>query len=434
MAVFSAATLIGMMYVDSSIEKAMDSSQEAYQLVNEVASLNRLATEMNKAGIVRIKQQWKMKIDSLHTAIKKHPAEPQILSKMLHQVQQLDVTFTKMLAMYEKEVASDFSGNFTQARFYRLNHISILLKSLASLVNEIAVKNYDRVRVLQQNRDYFLGAVGLAWFFALAFWSYTLWIGIMIPMRKLLKSIDVVSKGDLSCRVLIDDGENEINNLMRSFNGMLDRLQDLTVSRKALLDATEQERSRIGRELHEGICQTLTAVRLKLSNLEISPLNFEQIQEVSACLSQTSKEIRLIVKELRPAMLDELGLVSTLNWFAKENKDRIITKLYVNVPETVIPARLRTPIFRIVQEATSNAIRHGEADTIHIQMNCTRDILDVTIEDNGKGFDPTRHYVGNGLITIRERVEAERGEFFLDTTKGRGCFMSASFPLNLSDG
>lgn len=427
---FCVATLAGMVYVDSKIKKAMDSNQQTYKLINEVASLNRLATEMNRAGVVRVKQQWKMKIASLNDAINEHPAEAKTIETMLHELRQLDATFSKMLEMYEKEIRSDFSGNFTQARFYRLNHISILLNSLASLANDIAFKNLERVHALQGKRDILLSSLGVAWLIAIICWAFTFWTGIMTPVRKLLDSIGKISKGELNSRVLISKKNNEMNNLMESFNAMLDRLQDLTVTRKALLDATEQERSRIGRELHDGVCQTLAAVGLKLSRGENTSLDSEQIRDISSSLYQTSKEIRLIVKDLRPVMLDELGLASTLRWFAKENKDRISTKLHINVPEAFIPTRLRTPIFRIVQEATSNAVRHGKADTIHIQVNYTNGILDLTIEDNGEGFDATHHRLGNGLINIRERVEAERGEFFLDTTKGRGCFMSASFPTN----
>mgnify|MGYP000300743730 CR=1 FL=1 len=424
------ATLGGMLYADHKIEQAIMTSQKAYGIVREVASLNRLATEVNQAGIQRVQQQWKRKTTTLQQAIADYPGEADATTAMAHELRQLDETFNKMLTLYQNALKSEFTGDFTQARFYRLNHISVLLHTLASLADRVANRNFTRVHTLQRYRDIFLVSLGGIWLLAISAWSVTLWTGIMTPVRKLLKTIGAVSEGRLTDRVKVTGDNNELNALVLSFNTMLDRLQDLTVTRKALLDATEKERIRIGRELHDGVCQTIAAARLQLAGLETECPRHDKIQHVKTQLAQALEDIRLIVKALHPVMLDELGLASTLRWFAKENRNNIETRLYFNVEESTIPPRLRTPIFRIVQEAANNAIRHGKATTLDVQLNAADGILDLAIEDNGQGFDLKVRPTGNGLVNIRERVEAEQGEFSLDATKGRGCCIIASFPMD----
>ena len=422
------ATLGGMLYADHRIDQVLLSSQKAYAIVNEVSELNRLATEISQGGIHRIQQQWDIKSTSLRQTINEYKEEKDTVISMNQELTQLGETFDKLMLIFYEELSLDFSGDFTQAKFYRLNHLTVLLHSLSTRADRLATTNFDRVRDVQRKRDIALTTLGVLWSIAIAIWTLTLWTGIMPPLRKLLQSIFIVGHGDLSHRIPVtgNGNGNEMNNLIRSFNSMLDRLQDLTVSRKRLLDATEQERSRIGRELHDGICQTMAGIRLKMESLQSDQWEEEKIHEIAGHLMQAQTDIKRIVKDLRPAMLDELGLVATLHWFSEQSRQ---TTLFVDVEEKDIPKDLRTPIFRIVQEATSNALQHGKAETIHIQLHRQDDTLNLFVEDNGHGFDTSKPPTGNGLINIRERVAAEQGDLTIDSSPDRGCCIIASFPI-----
>lgn len=423
------ATVGGIFYADYKIDQGLASTREAYSIVTQVAQLNRLGIEVNATGLPRVKRQWSRKVVALRKSIEAYDGASQTVARMLRELTQLEMTFKEIARIYREESSPGFSGDFSKARFYRLNHLTVLLHSLSTMAERVATENVARAKADQQKRDIWLAAIGVILFIAAVVWSLTLWNGIMTPVRRLLFGIHEVSQGDFDYRVAqTGKGDsNELNNIIKSFNSMLDRLQSLTVSRKRLLDTTELERSRIGRELHDGICQGLTAVRLQgEARGQDDNLSTKWLSEN---LLSLHNEVQRIVKDLRPAMLDELGLIATLRWFAEQNASQIRVKLRVDVEEQDIPRTLRTPIFRIIQESTSNAIRHGRADTIHIQISGTNNELDVSIEDNGQGFAPITPTFGNGLPGIGERVEAEKGQLTIDSAPGRGCCIMISFPL-----
>ncbi len=260
--------------------------------------------------------------------------------------------------------------------------------------------------------------------------GYHTMVGIMSPLRKMLNAIQIVGHGGMDHRIPPSKKNNEINALSKSFNAMLDRLQDLTVSRNKVLIATDEERNRIGRDLHDGICQMMTGIRLQMEMLAYHNGNNETIAEIIKNLRQAQNETQRIVRNLHPAMLDEMGLIATIKWFMGHQKDHITLSLNIDIEEHDIPKHLHTPIFRIIQEASSNAIRHGRAESMHIQITRENGELDIFIEDDGRGFSLSAPVFGNGLVNIRERVEANLGELTIDTKPGRGCSIIAAFPVD----
>ena len=424
------ASLAGTLLADFAVEKALKSSQKAYNIVNEVSQINRLGTEISFSGLPRIQQQWQWKMAALRKAIGEYEGDPETVRSMSRDLDQLDPTFRQLQKIIESESTQGSTANFSRAKFYSRNYLTVLLHALSSKANRIATENNRSILELQSRKDTFLIVISIVWCLIAVLWVMSLWRGIMYPIRSLIDSIGIVASGDLNHRIPAQSNSHEMDNLIHSFNDMLDRLQDLTASRQKILEATEKERARIGREMHDGISQTIVGIRLKLNNLPGSvDTHKKQLSEVDTHLKAVQKEIQRIVSDLRPAILDGMGLTDTLIWFGKEYSNGVSIVVDVAVKEKDIPKNLRTPIFRIVQEATNNAITHGKASTIHIQLTRQGGVLDLFIEDDGSGFYPAKIKYGNGLINIRERTQAFHGEVSIDAMVGKGCCIIASFPI-----
>jgi PAS domain S-box-containing protein len=208
-----------------------------------------------------------------------------------------------------------------------------------------------------------------------------------------------------------------------------------------LLTAQEEERKRIAAELHDGIGSSLTGITVFLQSLlnrieEGSPTR-PAIQQLISVTEQTIQEARRIMTDLRPSLLDDLGIVKTLEWFCRE-----FLKLHPNshvetsidIEESEIPDPLKIIIFRVVQEAFHNVAKHSNAEYVAISLTRTADQITLSVEDNGDGFrmpsvtrdEPAR--AGLGLSSMKERTELSGGRFLLDSVVGEGTTITAVWP------
>lgn len=206
-----------------------------------------------------------------------------------------------------------------------------------------------------------------------------------------------------------------------------------------LLTAHEDERRRIARELHDEAGQALTAliVNLELAAQESSPDRLRgQLAQLRDLAERTLGEIRRLIYDLRPSILDDLGLAAALRWYAKNLLDPrgIAWALSVSGISGRLPAGLETVAFRLVQEALTNVLRHSEASKVSISVDAAGRELRVRIEDNGRGFDPRRprptgRSGGFGLLGMQERVELVGGRWEVQSTPGVGTVVSAALPI-----
>lgn len=210
-----------------------------------------------------------------------------------------------------------------------------------------------------------------------------------------------------------------------------------------LLTVQERERQRIALDLHDVLGQSLTLIKLSLedtSRLLAANETSEaagQLQRLKLKVNDAFDEVRRISKDLRPSMLDDLGLLATLSWFFREVgttcPDMMIEKDF-DVREADIPAALRIVIFRIVQEATGNIIKHAHADCIRVKIGKTGGVLHFSIEDNGLGFDQAAMSrrssleKGLGLLSMHERAELSGGECEIESAPGKGTRIRVSWP------
>jgi signal transduction histidine kinase len=198
----------------------------------------------------------------------------------------------------------------------------------------------------------------------------------------------------------------------------------------------EDERKRIARDIHDELGQNLIALRIDVA-LMARPLAPPSKQWLAGALQQidaTIKSVRTIINDLRPAVLD-LGLPAALEWQVSQFKRRsgIDCQLQIDHDEFALNDKYATTLFRIVQEALTNILKHAKASHVQIRMQCLDDSLFVQIADDGIGIGYARQTHGFGLVGMEERIYALGGTFSIDSAPGQGTTILVSIPCDISD-
>jgi len=204
-----------------------------------------------------------------------------------------------------------------------------------------------------------------------------------------------------------------------------------------LLTVQESERKRIGREIHDGIGQTLAAIKFALENKlgqmrggAASPE--ASIENIISLAQNGIEESRRIQMDLRPSILDDLGILATLSWFTREFQkvySHISIEKEIDIQENEVPDSLRIALFRVIQEALNNTAKHSKADLVRLSLGKKEDKIELNIEDNGMGFDLENYRKGLGLTSMRERTELSGGSFAIESTPGKGTTIKAQWPI-----
>ncbi|MCC7499909.1 MAG: ATP-binding protein [Bryobacterales bacterium] len=222
------------------------------------------------------------------------------------------------------------------------------------------------------------------------------------------------------------------------FAEIQDARRNLRLLSNRLLAAQEQERRNISRELHDQVGQSMSALLIDLGRAESKLRDTETCREILGSARQIAAESLARVRDLslllRPSMLDELGLVPALQWQAREvmRRTNLKVKMIAGDLDHDLPDEHRTAVFRIVQEALHNCVKHAEATEARVVFTVEADGLTVSVQDNGKGFDPRRQK-GLGLLGIEERASHLGGIFSLDSAPGGGTALSVRLPLPPGD-
>ena len=209
------------------------------------------------------------------------------------------------------------------------------------------------------------------------------------------------------------------------------------------VSSEELERKRISRELHDGLGQLLTTMSLHIQRCldgcdvqqnEQQSQQRESLEAVSSMVKQAMSEVRSICSAIRPAILDDLGVIPAISWQCRQitkvcSDTRVVTDF--DVDEESIPEDYKSVIYRIVQESLNNAVKYSKAKTITVSLLQAHDAIHLLIIDNGVGFDPSeiQGKLGMGLVGMRERAESVDGRIRIDTGVDQGVQIRASFPL-----
>jgi two-component system NarL family sensor kinase len=209
--------------------------------------------------------------------------------------------------------------------------------------------------------------------------------------------------------------------------------EKLRVMAHRVVSSQEDERTRVSRELHDGISQMLASAKFSLETalVQIEQSQQEVIVPLKKCmtlLQRLMKDVSRISHNLRPSMLDDLDLTNAMTQMAREFSER--TGVLADVQISALPSissSVATAVFRVTQEALSNIEKHAGAHQVHLQLTHTAPHLELVIRDDGKGFDlqdtlrPVRS--GLGLINMRERVEMLNGRCVLESSSSGTCWL-----------
>ncbi len=206
-----------------------------------------------------------------------------------------------------------------------------------------------------------------------------------------------------------------------------------------LLNAHEKERKLVAQEIHDSIGGSLASAKAKVENTitQVRENNLETtttLESISRILQVAIDEARRIQIALRPSMLDDLGILVTINWFCREFESayfEIRIQKEIDIKEEEVPDSLKIVIYRVLQEAMNNIGKHSRANAVGLSLRKSDGSIELTIRDNGQGFDPAEVHShtgtvrGLGLESMRERVEISAGEFRIDSIIGRGTSIRA---------
>jgi PAS domain S-box-containing protein len=210
-----------------------------------------------------------------------------------------------------------------------------------------------------------------------------------------------------------------------------------------LLEVQEQERKRVAHELHDGIGQTLTAVKFKVEDTlqqmaKSKSRSRGALETIVPVIQQAVEEVRRIQMDLRPSLLDDIGILATIGWFTREFQ-KVYTSIQIgkaiDIQEKEVPDSLKVVIFRVTQEGLNNVAKHSKADHASLSLRKSNKRLELVIADNGQGFEvdgvqsvesPEK---GFGLSSMRERTELSGGSFSIESTIGVGTTIRASWPI-----
>jgi signal transduction histidine kinase len=220
--------------------------------------------------------------------------------------------------------------------------------------------------------------------------------------------------------------------------------ENLRLLSRKIIYSQENERKRVARELHDSVSSNLAAIKLaleqKLESMNNGPRDdFHSLENIIANIKDTILEVRRISNHLMPSVLEDLGLLEAIRWFCREQRQyyknvRINQRL--EIEEDKLPEQIKITIFRVIQESVNNAIRHGRADAIELEMTNADNRIELCVADNGCGFDPqdissnSNSLNGLGIKGMKDRTEVCNGIFEIFSEIGKGTRVKLTFPYS----
>jgi two-component system sensor histidine kinase UhpB len=261
--------------------------------------------------------------------------------------------------------------------------------------------------------------LGLAVMLALNFALLRRALSPLEELRRLMRGADPLRPGQ---RAPVADTAPELRAVAETFNDMVERLEgERRESARRALAAQEAERLRIAQELHDEVGQALTAVMLRLDGL-VRRGPPRELEEAREDVRKTLEDVRAIARRLRPEALDDLGLVSALaaltNSFERASGVAIERRIDRGLP--ALSPEVELVMYRVAQEALTNALRHSECDSARLELSAARGTLELAVSDTGAGFDTARIPEGAGIRGMRERALLVGGELEVEALVGAG--------------
>jgi two-component system, NarL family, sensor histidine kinase UhpB len=267
-------------------------------------------------------------------------------------------------------------------------------------------------------------------------------------LEQLRRAIAATHMGGHGRAVPSDTYDPDLRTVSEALAEMVERIAGESRAYSSLIfESIEDERRRIGRELHDETSQSLAAALL---NIDMALRGFEgcsrevqdRVDNARALITHCLAQIKLLVYDLRPSMLDDFGLAPALRWYVKTHLDLsgLTVETDLEAAECRLPADVETGLYRIAQESLSNVVKHSGATRATLRLETRPGYAAVQVEDNGVGFDLEEAAVdsadryGVGLLSMRERTAALGGTFRVESGVGRGTRIYVVIPLEEGTG
>lgn len=261
---------------------------------------------------------------------------------------------------------------------------------------------------------------------------------VLTPVDRVIRAMRTVQLGGAASR-LEEPSSGPGGRLVRSYHAMLDRLEAERAASSAMaLAAQEAERRRIAQELHDQVGQSLTVVLLGLKGIQDrAPVELqEELVVVRESTRSALDDVRRVARELRPGVLDDLGLLAALSALATDvsaHGGPVVRRRFgAGLPD--LGPETELVVYRVAQEALTNAVRHAGAARIELSLLRVGDRLELEVTDDGGGFPgPVEEHAGTGLAGMTDRASLVGGSVTVVSTPGRGTTVRLSVPLRVGD-
>ena len=296
---------------------------------------------------------------------------------------------------------------------WRLTATTVAVTVVAILAVEVAMA----LDVIPRSPVFLVGAAAVAG----GLFGFLTSRAIKRRLRSIARAAAAIAAGDLSQRLAID-GDDEIAELAEQFNEMALRLDANAAELRRL--AAADERSRLAGELHDSVNQQIFSIsmlaataRKKMGSHPVS----DDLARLEALARETHTEMRALVRELRPTALEHADLSTALKRYVSDFGSRYGLTVVVDAPPIGrLPVDLETALYRIAQEALGNAVRHASAKQVHLSLRRDDGVIELSVQDDGHGFDVQAHREGLGLHSMRERAQAFGGTCEVRSEPGKG--------------
>lgn len=324
----------------------------------------------------------------------------------------------------------------------------VLVANIAIVMIGALAGTWLTIRTVQPHPDHSFPELAAA--FAIVGFVLSFIVNLLVlraafrPLSALQVAAQAVRGGDFSARAIMPrDSDPQVADLAKTLNATLDELERDRVQLRSLasqvIHAQEDERRRLSRELHDDTAQVLFAQLLRLSALK--GIADPEVQSLASSLEQLTSEalesVRRLALELRPPALDDLGLVAALGDLAQRYSEAM--SIPIDYEHRGPRGRLRSDIelvlYRVAQEALTNALKHGQPRRIWIDLDRSAEDVTLSIRDDGHGFDPGNVVIsdgrglGLGMFGMEERVALVNGRFRVWSSPGKGVEIFAFVPI-----
>ncbi|MGP4061257.1 sensor histidine kinase [Halobacillus sp. H74] len=234
-----------------------------------------------------------------------------------------------------------------------------------------------------------------------------------------------------------------LNYLTEDFKHVTDALEDAKEKQQfglQIIEAQEEERRRLSREIHDGPAQMLANVMLRSDLVDRTYRErgiedaMQEVKSVRSLVRSALYEVRRIIYDLRPMALDDLGLIPTLKKYlatVEDYNEGMVISFTSFGKERRLESKYEVALFRLVQEAVQNAVKHAAASEIKVKVEMKPQAAIIIVKDDGKGFNPQeKRDKSFGLVGMRERVDMLEGELNIDSSQGEGTIVMIHLPIN----